>query len=321
MQAAAAFVGAGNYATAMLIPAFREAGARLRVVASSGGVSGAHAGRKFGFEETTTDTDSVFADPQVNAVVITTRHDSHARMTCQALRAGKHVFVEKPLALTLAELAEIERVCAEAAASGRGPLLMVGFNRRFAPQVQKMKALLAGVREPKAFVMTVNAGAIPPGHWTQDREVGGGRIAGEACHFIDLLRFLAGSPIDTIQASSIGKAPGVAVAEDKASITLTFADGSLGTVLYLANGHKSFPKERLEVFAGGRILQLDNFRRLTGFGWPGFRKMNLWRQDKGQKACAAAFVKAVEEGGPAPIPLEEVIEVSRVTIQAAESLR
>ncbi len=330
-EAVVAFVGSGNYATEVLIPAFKEAGARLKTVASSGGASGVHAGRKFGFEATTTDTDSVFSDLQINTVVITTRHDSHARLVCQALGAGKHVFVEKPLALTLDELAEIQAAFEQTRShtsdsavpptAHRPPLLIVGFNRRFAPQVQKMKALLAGVREPKAFVMTVNAGVIPPEHWTQDPAVGGGRIVGEACHFIDLLRFLTGSPISGFQAVSLGKVSGVAVAEDKASITLRFADGSIGTIHYLANGHKSFPKERLEVFAGGRILQLDNFRKLTGFGWPGFSKMNLWRQDKGQKACAAAFVQAVEQCGAAPIPFEELMEVSRVAIEVAEVLR
>jgi predicted dehydrogenase len=181
--------------------------------------------------------------------------------------------------------------------------------------------LLAAVKAPKAFVMTVNAGIIPPEHWTQDSAVGGGRIIGEGCHFIDLLRFLAGSSITTFQAASMGQAPGMVVAEDKASITLRFADGSIGTIHYLGNGHKSFPKERLEVFAGGRILQLDNYRRLQGFGWPGFRKMNLWRQNKGQQACAAAFVQALEQGGEAPIPMDELMEVSRVSIQIAEALR
>jgi predicted dehydrogenase len=160
--------------------------------------------------------------------------------------------------------------------------------------------------------MTVNAGAIPAEHWTQDREVGGGRVVGEACHFIDLLRFLAGAPIVEWRRMDMAAASG-----DTLSLQLAFEDGSIGTVLYFANGPKSFPKERLEVFAGGRALQLDNFRRLTGFGWPGFSKMNLWRQDKGQKACAAAFVRAVESGGPAPIPLDELLEVARVTIEAA----
>lgn len=304
------FIGAGNYATAVLIPAFKATGARLKTVASSGGVSGLHAGRKFGFEATTTDTASVLADADVNTVVITTRHDSHARLVCDALRAGKHVFVEKPLALHMEELAEIK------AASTLGKsLVMVGFNRRFAPQVQKMKELLRFVAGPKAFVMTVNAGAIPANHWTQDREVGGGRIIGEACHFIDLLRFLAGTSI--VHHTSLGmKSP----TGDTVTINLCFFDGSLGTVHYLANGSKSFPKERLEVFAGGRVLQLDNFRKLTGFGWPGFKKMNLWRQDKGQRACASAFIQAVSAGGIAPISLDEIFESSRVSIEVAMAL-
>ncbi len=301
------FIGSGNYATAVLIPAFKQAGARLKVVASSAGVSGLHAGRKFGFEQTTTDTTGVLSDPAVNAVVITTRHDSHAGLVIEALKAGRHVFVEKPLCLTLHELAAIE--VAAASSAGR---VMVGFNRRFAPQVQRVKALLAGAAGPKAFVMTVNAGAIPAGHWTQDSEVGGGRVIGEACHFIDLLRFLAGAPITEWRRMDMASAT-----QDTLSLQLGFADGSIGTVHYFANGPKSFPKERLEVFAGGRALQLDNFRKLTGFGWPGFSKMNLWRQDKGQKACAAAFVRAVESGGAAPIPLEELVEVARVTIEAA----
>jgi predicted dehydrogenase len=197
---------------------------------------------------------------------------------------------------------------------------MVGFNRRFAPQVLKIKSLLAGVGEPKSFIMTVNAGAIPPDHWTQDKAVGGGRIIGEGCHFIDLLRFLADAPIVSVQAVGMGQAPGMAVRDDKVSFNLGFADGSFGTVHYLANGHKSFPKERLEIFCAGRILQLDNFRKLQGYGWPGFEKMNLWRQDKGQTACAAAFVEAIRNGGPSPIPFEELVEVTRVSFEVVERM-
>lgn len=309
-------IGSGNYATAVLIPAFREAGGRLQSVASSAGVSGVHAGRKYGFEETTTDTETLFSDPDTNAVVITTRHDSHARFVLKALQAGKHVFVEKPLCLTLDELAEIEATYARLVEQDKAPLVMVGFNRRFAPQVQKMKNLLAGVKGPKAFVMTVNAGVIPAEHWTQDREVGGGRIIGEACHFIDLLRFLAGTSIKSHTSVKMKSPTG-----DTVTINLHFADGSLGTVHYFANGNKSFPKERLEVFAAGWVLQLDNFRKLTGFGWPGFKKMNLWSQDKGQKACAVAFVQAVSKGGRTPIPLDEIFESSRVSIEVATALR
>jgi predicted dehydrogenase/threonine dehydrogenase-like Zn-dependent dehydrogenase len=312
------FVGSGNYASAVLIPAFKEANAHLRTVASVGGVSGVHAARKFGFEQATTDADSVFADPAINAVVIATRHDSHARLVEQALLAGKHVFVEKPLALTISEIERIETTYQSVSAR---PTVMVGFNRRFAPHVQKMKTLLDSVKEPKALSMIVNAGAIPPEHWTQNRDVGGGRIIGEACHFIDLMRFLVGAPILSFQAAKFGNAPGIQVSDDKASITLRFEDGSLGTIMYFANGHKSLPKERLEVFAAGRVLQLNNFRVLNGFGWPGLKKMRLWRQDKGQKASAAAFVRAIREGGTPPIPFDEILEVSRVSVEVADALR
>ena len=167
----------------------------------------------------------------------------------------------------------------------------------------------------------MNAGAIPADHWTQDNAVGGGRIIGEACHFIDLMRFLVGAEIVSVQARRMGDSPGVAITEDKAAITLGFADGSFGTIHYLANGAASFPKERVEVFAAGRVLQLDNFRKLKGYGWPGFKKMNLWKQDKGQSACATAFLSAIENGGACPIPPEEIFEVARVTIDAAEQLR
>lgn len=198
---------------------------------------------------------------------------------------------------------------------------MVGFNRRFAPQVQKMKALLMSVSDPKSFIVTVNAGLIPADHWTQNMELGGGRIIGEACHFIDLMRHLAGAPIINWSMQTIGRMPGKTVCDDKSSITLAFEDGSFGTLHYLANGHRLYPKERVEVFCAGRVLQLDNFRRLTGYGWPGFRGMRLWRQDKGQNQCVRAFLDAVQHGGPAPIPFEELLEVSRVSIQVGEKAR
>lgn len=309
---AIAFIGAGNYASGVLIPAFKEAGAFLASVASSAGVSGAHAGKKYGFAETTTDTAKLLSDPKVDALVITTRHNSHAHFVLQALEAGKHVFVEKPICLTLEELNELVAAYQRLEKQDRMPLVMVGFNRRFASQVQKMKSLLSGVSGPKSFVMTVNAGAIPEDHWTQDKEVGGGRIVGEACHFIDLLRYLAGNSIVTHSKMTMKSEKG-----DTVTLQLCFADGSIGTVHYFANGCKAFPKERLEVFAAGRVLQLDNFRKLTGYAWPGFKGISLWRQDKGQKACAAAFVKAITNGGAEPIPFAEIVEVSRVSILLA----
>lgn len=314
-------IGAGNYATRILIPAFKKAGVRLKTVASSGGASGAYAGRKFGFESNTTDPESLLADPDINAVVIATRHDSHARFVCQVLQAGKHVFVEKPLAITRDELGEIESTYERLQSRGPAPLLMVGFNRRFAPQVVKMKVLLSSISAPKSLVMTVNAGEIPPDAWTHDPAVGGGRIIGEGCHFVDLLRFLVGVPIVSVQAIMLGDAPAVATRDDKVSFTLGFADGSFGTVHYLANGHRSFPKERLEVFCDGRILQLDNFRRLRGYGWRGFRKLNLWRQDKGNTQSVVAFLDAIRCNGSLPIPFDELVEATRVSLEITRQLR
>ncbi len=315
-EAVVGFIGAGNYASRMLIPAFAAAGARLQSISSAGGINAVVHGRRTGFAEATSDTDALLSDPAINAVAIATRHNNHARLTSQALRAGKHVFVEKPLAMTREELEEVK-----AAYSESGKHLMVGFNRRFAPQVQTIKRLLNSVPAPKSFVMTMNAGAIPADHWTQDPAVGGGRIIGEACHYIDLMRFLASAPITSVQARRMGDSVSEAIAEDKATITLGFSDGSFGTIHYLANGGSTFPKERIEVFASGRTLQLNNFLKLRGFNWPGFRKQKLFRQDKGQAACAAVFVEAVENGGAAPIPVEELFEVAEVTIDVAEILR
>lgn len=315
-KAVVGFIGAGNYASRMLSPAFQAGGAVLHSIASSGGVSGVVHGRRAGFAVAASDAGAVIRDAAINTVAIVTRHNSHARFTVEALRAGKNVFVEKPLAMNPDELKEIE---AAYAASNR--LLMVGFNRRFAPLVKKTKQLLASVREPKSFIMLMNAGAIPPDHWTQDPEVGGGRIIGEACHYIDLMRHLADSKITSVEARRMGNNSATSLTEDKASITLGFEDGSFGTIHYLANGAASFPKERIEVFTAGRTLQLDNFLKLRAFGWPGFSKQSSMRQDKGQTDCAAAFIKAVESGGSAPIAADELFEVARVTLDVAERLR
>lgn len=315
-----AVIGAGNYASRVLIPALKQTDAVLSTIVGEGGLSSALTGKRLGFAMASTDVQAVLADPQIAATVIATRHDSHASLAADALAHGKHVFVEKPLGLTAEEIDRVEAAWRGGGERGDGRQLMVGFNRRFAPQIVTMKRLLGQVAEPKTFLMVMNAGAIPKTHWTQDPIIGGGRIVGEACHFIDLMRFLAGSPITDIAARRMGESPYVQIAEDKATITLGFADGSFGTILYVANGSQAFPKERIEVFTAGRTLQIDNFRRMTGFGWPGFRQQNLWRQDKGQVAAVAAFIEAVKTGVPA-IPAEELFEVARATISVAEILR
>ena len=304
------FIGSGNYASRTLVPAFGQAGARLKSIASAGGVSAVLAGQKNAVENATTDIDSLFKDEEINTVVIGTRHNNHAELVLKALENGKHIYCEKPLCLTEEELESIEAKVKELGADC--PLLMVGFNRRFAPQIEKMKELCDAVKQPKSMIMTVNAGDIPRDHWTQDKAIGGGRIIGEGCHFIDLLRFMSGSEITSISGIENGGPGG----DDKASISMTFGDGSIGTVHYFANGSKAFPKERLEIFCDGAILELNNFRGLKGYDWPGFKKMNSWSQDKGQFASVKVFVDAIREGKDCPIKLEELLEVTRATFKA-----
>jgi predicted dehydrogenase/threonine dehydrogenase-like Zn-dependent dehydrogenase len=309
-------IGTGQFAVRHLMPAFRAAGVHFRGATSRGGATAATAARRFGCDYATSDVDLLLHDPEIEAVIIATRHDSHADLVCRALLAGKHVFVEKPLALSREQILDIQQTLARVRRFGGTPLLMVGFNRRFAPQVVQVRELLQTVAEPKAFVLTVNAGMVAAEHWTRDSRQGGGRFVGEGCHFVDLLRYLAGQSITHIQACGLRARAGQDSIDDQLTCTLRFADGSVGTIHYLANGHRSFPKERLEVFAAGRVLQLDNFRRLTGYGWPRFRRLHLWRQDKGHRAEAAAFVAALRTGLP-PIPWDELVEVSCVTLDIA----
>lgn len=310
-------IGAGNFTGQILLPAIQRTGARLKTIVSSGGVSGTHLGKKFGFEESKTRVERIFEDEEIDTVFVTTRHNTHARFVITALKGDKNVFVEKPLCLTLNELDEIKDYYSLEFRNQNSqlPLLMVGFNRRFAPHVIKMKELLDRVKEPKSMVMMVNAGMIPRDHWTQDTEVGGGRIIGEACHFIDLLRFLAGAKIVKYDKGVMKSLTG-----DTLSINISFADGSIGSIHYFANGNKAFPKESLKVFCGGKVLQLNNFKVLYGFGWKGFKKMKLWRQDKGHWNEIRSFMDAVSNGYPSPIPFEEIIEVTKTSLDLGSIL-
>ena len=314
------FIGAGNYASRILIPAFKEAGAILDTLVTSGGISGVHHGNKNQFSTASTETSDLWNSDKINTVSIATRHDAHAQQVVDALNSGKNVFVEKPLALTIDELDKIDKSYNKANSSNI-VRLMVGFNRRYAPHIVKMRELLDSHRSPKSIIMTVNAGAIPGEHWVQNSSIGGGRIIGEGCHFIDLMRHLVGHKIIDFQATMMGNVPGIEVREDKASITLSFEDGSFGAIHYLANGGSLFPKERIEVFCDDAVLQMDNYRVLTGFGWKRFKKMRLLKQDKGQSACAKAFIESITNGRECPIPYDEVMESSRVSIEVANLLR
>jgi predicted dehydrogenase len=312
-------IGAGNFTGSVLLPALKRTGVRLKGIASSGGVTGTYLGKKFGFEASTTEIETIFSDPEIKTVFITTRHNTHARLVLEALKAGKNIFVEKPLCLNIEELKEIELTYSSLLTLNPALNLMVGFNRRFSPHLVKIKGLLAGRTEPLTMSMTVNAGSIPPEHWAQDPERGGGRIIGEGCHFIDLLSFLAEAPVTAVSARMVGGH--TPVREDKMSILFGFADGSVGTVNYFANGAKSYPKETLEVFGDGRVIRMENFRTTTGYGFKGFRSFRTWRQDKGHRAEIAAFVNAVAAGGAPLIPFEQIVNISRASFAAVESAR
>lgn len=306
------FIGAGGYATKVLIPAFKKAGAHLDTISSKGGVSASRVAKKFGFNAVTTNPDKNMPDTS-SIVVIATRHDSHADLVCKALKAGKHVFVEKPLCVTEEELASIEEAIQK---QSEKTILMVGFNRRFSGFADRMKTLLSNFNEPKSFIYKINAGFLPQTHWSRNQVVGGGRIVGEVCHFVDLLRFLTGSKIEHMQASQTSGGRDISC-----SINLGFECGSQGTIHYFANGHPSLPKESLEIYSEGKVLLLDNFRRLTGHGFSNFKKAKTFAQDKGQHQCAQQFMKSILNGAPSPIPISEIIEVSRRTIQISNSLK
>lgn len=313
----AALVGAGNFSKMVLGPALAGSGARLEYIcAKSNGAATTHLARKYGFASATTSLETICEDKALNTVFIATRHNSHAGIVSKALETGKHVFVEKPMCLNLQELSQVF----EAYNQASPPLqLMVGFNRRFSPYAIKAKQLLLGRGEPLAMTYTINAGAIPPEVWVHDPDQGGGRIVGEACHFIDLMVFLTGSLVSSVASAQMGG--GVAVVEDKMAIILSFEDGSVGSINYFANGAADYPKEELEIFSQGRILRLDNFRKMSGYGFKKFKKFSTRRMDKGHQAEVTAFVESVADGGKPLISLEEMVNVTLASFAAVTSAR
>lgn len=315
-KAVVAVIGAGSFTGQVILPALKKTSARLKSISSGTGVSGSHLAKKFGLENSTTDNETIFNDPEVNAIFITTRHANHGALVLKALQAGKHVFVEKPLAIHRDEVQEIEDFLSD---SSSAALLMVGFNRRFSPLIQKMKRLTANRSQPLAMIYNVNAGMIPRDHWSQTRDQGGGRILGEACHFVDTLRYLAGAPI--VNASANFAKQGEDVIDDILSINLSFADGSIGTVHYFANGNKALERESIDLYCGEAIMRMNNFRTLTGYRWPKFKKEKLKRQDKGHDTEVADFISAIELGQTSPISYEEIADVTEVCFKVDESVR
>jgi predicted dehydrogenase len=309
-------VGCGNFATAVLFPALRKLrDVELVGIASAGGLSAAHAARKFGFAYAAPHAEDLYADERINTIAVLTPHHLHAHHVGAALVAGKNVFCEKPLALSAEELEAISE-----AMRGNTGVLMLGFNRRFAPLAQQMKGFLDRVREPLLMHYRINAGALPRDHWVHDPERGGGRLLGEVCHFIDFLAFLAGSPPDRVVAQGLpDREPFL---EDNLALMFSFPDGSVGTISYAANGDRAFSKERLEVFSGGKVAILNDYRSLELVQHGRRRTRRHWlKQDKGHAAAWAAFTKVLVEGGTPPIPYEHVFGVSMAAISALEALR
>ena len=298
------FIGAGNYAGKILIPAFAKAQANFITIASNNGVKPKLFGEKFKFLNASTDIEATINDKASNTIVISTRHDSHAELILKSIKKDKNVFVEKPLCLNIDQLCEIQKEFKNE------KILMVGFNRRFSPFIKNLKNKLDNIEQPKAFIYTCNAGEIDNNHWTKNRDIGGGRLLGEACHFVDLLRFLASCKITSLDLLQTQENY-----PDTFSLNMRFEDGSIGTIHYFSNGSKSIPKERIEVFTAKTIFRIDNFRRIQSWGENSIKNKKSLRQNKGQIECVKAFLDSIKDNKPSPIPIEEIFEVHKWIFQ------
>ena len=304
-------IGAGNFTKMTMLPALKGTNAGYKYIASAGGVTGTSLAKKYGFSHSTTDYKEILKDRDVDLVFITTRHDKHAGLTVEALGSGKHVFVEKPLALNRHQLDQIK-----AAYQGAGVTLTVGFNRRFSPHAAKIKSLLG--QGPINVIATMNAGNIPANFWVHNMDVGGGRIIGEACHFIDLITYFTGSRVKAVCMNAMGINP--AENTDNASILLKYEDGSTGVINYFSNGSKSYSKERVEVYSLERVAIIDNFRQTAGYGFKGFSKLTT-SLDKGHKDQFSRLIQTVKNGGPSLIPFDEIVNTTEASFAAIESLK
>jgi polar amino acid transport system substrate-binding protein len=307
-------IGAGDYAKSMLLPNFKVAGADFQAIATASGVTARSVGEQYGFRFCASGANEVVNDTDVNLVVIATRHSSHAALAQQALEAGKHVFVEKPLAVNNQELDEV------LGATSAGGELMVGFNRRFSPLAREAFEFFRNRQFPLSINYRVNAGRIPPNHWVHDTNEGG-RIIGEVCHFIDLVHFLTGSLTTRVFAEAVTTRDLAATSEDSVLITLRLADGSNASIAYLAEGDKALPKERVEIFGGGKSFVIDDFRSAAAYESGREKTTKLREQDKGQRDEIRAVTSVVLEGKPAPISLEDLKTTTRATFRIRESLQ
>lgn len=307
-------IGSGNFTKMTMLPALKNSGASYKYIASAGGVSGTALAKKYGFSHSTTNYQEILKDNEVDLVLITTRHDKHASMVEDSLNAGKNVFVEKPLALNNEQLERIIAVYNNQPTNKA--TLTVGFNRRFSPHAIKVKQVIGN--SPMNIIATMNAGFIPDSVWVHDMNVGGGRIIGEACHFIDLITFFTGSKVIAVCMNAMGINPSENT--DNASILLKYENGSTGVINYFANGSKAYAKERIEVYTQERTAIIDNFRVTTGYGFKGLSKLRT-SLDKGHQNQFKQLINRVKNGGDSLIPLEEIINTTKASFAAIKSLQ
>lgn len=306
-------IGAGNFTSSTVVPALKKADAKIKYIASAGGLNAKVLAKKLGAECATSDYNEILKDPEVGMVIVTTRHNLHSRMVLESLKAGKSVFVEKPLCLNKEELEEIKSVYDK---TPKDVTLTVGFNRRFSPYATKLKQLVG--EGPKNIVATMNAGFIPADMWVHDLEIGGGRIVGEACHFIDLCSYIAGSKVIAVCMNAMGVNPEENT--DNATILLKYENGSNAVINYFANGSKSYAKERVEVYSQERVFVVDNWRKLQAFGVKGFSKKS-GTMDKGHRNEFALLNERILKGGEPLIDFDCIVNTTEASFAAIESLR
>tara|TARA_B100001057_G_scaffold494713_1_gene591878 strand:+ start:2236 stop:4365 length:2130 start_codon:yes stop_codon:yes gene_type:complete len=312
-------VGAGNFSSRTIIPALKKQKVHLDTILSSQGLNSYHQGKKFSFKKITTNEEAFWKNKDINTVFISSPHNLHAHQTLTAMKEEKHIFLEKPLCLNLLELEQIKETYKKTFYKS-GRLLIVDFNRRFSPLIKKAKKLLSSKKEPKTIIYTINAGHVPEDSWIQNMDVGGGRIIGEVCHFLDLIKFLVGSELISFNSNFGSVSQNKLKSRDQVTINLNFSDGSLGIIHYLSNGAKSFQKERIEIFCENSILQLNNFRMMKGYNWPNFTSKRLLKQDKGHINSIREFTNAIRDKKCSPISFQEIYDTSKLAIEISDSL-
>ena len=310
-------IGSGNFTKIVVLPILKSSNAKLVGISSAKGVSGAISGKKFGFEYTTTDYTELLNDKKINTIFIMTRHNNHSQLIIESLEAGKNVFVEKPLAINMEQLADVVKTCNKLASKDKMPHLMVGFNRRFSPFAKDIFSKIKGRSSALAMNMTINAGTLPKDLWVHDPKIGGGRIIGEGCHFIDTMSYFASSDVVSVYSTALNNENELAIKNDNVMLNMKFKDGSIGTLSYLSNGNKSFAKEQMSLFCEGKVFVLDNYKKNSGYGSSNFKKFS---QDKGHKSEMLGFIENIKISNKSLISLESLVNTTLTTFAHVRSL-